>query len=152
LISNQLWNKLFSKTVYKQVIKYAEPKNNYSNFSDVVYFLIHFLSHAHSFSTSQTIGYFYYDKRGMTANINLINRLKEYCSFSSVKKDLESVYGKLPALTDRWNIVCNQAVVTWLQLSPNDQKKYEYLLYVLMSKKSADKLIPGIKQRLEQKS
>ena len=149
-ISNQLWNKLFSQSVYKQVVKYGEPKNEYSNFSDVVYFLIHFLFYANSFSTSSTFGYFYYDNRGMTATISEIDRLKEYCGFGIVKRDLEDIYGKMPALTDRWNIVCNQAIVTWCKLPEQDQKKYKHLLLTLMSQKAMDKLIPGIQELLAQ--
>lgn len=47
----------------------------------------------------------------------------------------------MPELTDAWNYVCNQAVVTFLSLSKEEQEKHKHFLYRLTSEKNANFLI-----------
>ena len=145
-ITNQLWNKLISQKVYKKAFKNMDMTQKQENFSDVVYFLYHFLLNAKTIATTETEGYFYYDKRGMTANLSTLDRLKQYCGFRVTKKELEKTYGKMPELTNTWNYVCNQAVCAFLDLSEEEQKKHMQELYRLMSEKNAKFLIEGHKK------
>ncbi len=143
-ISNQLWNKLVSKKVYKRVVKLINPNLKQANFSDVVYFMYHFLKNSNKLVSTELIGYFYYDTRGMTANVSVKERLKEYCGFKSTKQELEYVYGKMPELKKTWNYICNQAVDTYLKMNEEEQKKNKHILYELMSEKDAEHLINEI--------
>ena len=143
-IKNQLWNKIISEKLYKRVIKKIDTEVKQANFSDVVYFMYHFLLNAQKYVSTDNFGYFYYDQRGMTASISAEERLKQYCSFKVTKEALELVYGKMPELTDTWNYICNQAVVTYLSLSKEEQEKYKHFLYRLMSEKNANFLIKEI--------
>ena len=145
-ISNQLWNKLVSESVYKKVVKKLNTEIKQANFSDVVYFMYHFLLNCKRFGSTDIVGYFYYDKRGMTANISDIDRLRQFCNFKITKNELERVYGKIPALKITWNYVCNQAVSTYLDLPKDEQEKHKYLLNNLMSEKNSDFLIKEIKK------
>lgn len=150
-LKNQLWNKLISRKVYKKAIKNMNMEIKHEDFSDVVYFLYHFLINSDRVITTETEGYFYYDKRGMTAHIDTLGRLKQYCGFGITKNELENVYGKIPELTNTWNYVCNQAVCTLLELSEEEQKEHMHQLYRLMSENAAKKLIEGHKQLMKQK-
>ena len=141
VISNQLWNKLTSRKIYKKVIKLVDVDISHANFSDVVFFMYHFIMNSEKFVSTSQVGYFYYDNRGMTANMGYIDRLKEYCRYKITKQELESIYGKMDELKLIWNYVCNQAVDCYLHLSKQEQRDNKHLLYELMSKKNADFLI-----------
>lgn len=145
-ILNVLVNKLFSEKVYTKVIKKACPEYEHNNFSEVIYFMIHFLQNAKTFASTETVGYIYYDNRGMTAKLRGVELLKQYCGFATTKNELIQTYGFMDALNEKWNYVCNQAVVALLELSPQEQEENKYLLYELMSEEEAEFLIEGQKR------
>lgn len=148
VILNQLWNKLISKRVYKKVVKLINTDVKQTNFSDVVFFMYHYIMNAQKFVSTDKVGYFYYDNRGMTANLSKLDRLREYCGFKRTKKELESVYWKSDTLKTTWNYVCNQAVVCYLSLSKQEQEENKYILYELMSQKNVDFLINALKDKM----
>lgn len=145
-ITNLIPNKFISRNVYKKALENMDMSQKQENFSDVVYFLYHFLLNAKTIATTETEGYFYYDKRGMTANLSTLNRLKQFCGFRVTKNELEKIYGKMPELSNTWNYVCNQAVCTFLELTEEEQEKHMQDLYRLMSEKNAKFLIEGHKK------
>ena len=145
-ITNMLWNKLISKDVYKKTLAKMKINKELVNYSDAIYFLYQFLLNARIVVTTETEGYFYYDKRGMTANLSTLERLRQHCSFKITKNEIEKVYGKTAELTTIWNGVCNKAVCTFLDLSEEEQEKHIQELYRLMSEKNVKFLIEGIKK------
>lgn len=140
-ISNTLWNKLISQKTYRKASRDIVIESPQPNYSDVVFFMFHILKHAKTCVSTCKVGYYYYSSRGMTSQLSSIDRLKQYCSFSYTKHDLEMVYGAIPELHNTWNKVCNQAVCTWLELNEKAQNEYYPLLLDLMSEINAQFLI-----------
>lgn len=140
-ISNTLINKLVSSRVYRKIIPKLNQELIQANFSEAVYFLYHLLIHSERYVSTESVGYFYYSKRGATATSNNLQRLKEYCAFQITKNELERVYGFIVELHSTWNYACNQAVCAYLELSEREQKEYKYLLLDLMSEEKANYLI-----------
>ena len=99
------------------------------------------LKNARRLVAVDTFGYFYYTKRGMTSTISDVEVLKQYALFPVTRHELEKAYGHIPELKFTWNYVCNQAVTLYVTLPLEEQEKYAYLLYQLMSKENADYLI-----------
>lgn len=146
-ITNYIWNKLISKKVYKNALKKINQNLRQPNYSDVVYYLYNFFSHSEKIVMTETVGYFYYDNRGMTATMNWLGKYKEYCNFCITYRELLEVYGRTEFIKSIWNSVCNQAVNAYLHLSKEEQKTYKNLLYQLMSEEGAELLIKGISQQ-----
>ena len=142
-ITNQLWNKLVAKRVYKKTLKKLNPNLRQANYMDVIYFLYHFFSNTENLVSTETVGYFYYDNRGMTATMKWLEKYKEYCGFCITYRELLEVYGHTENIKRIWNSVCNQAVNAYLELSEEEKKEYEYLMYELMSEEGAELLIKG---------
>lgn len=144
-ISNTLCNKLVTKKVYRDSLPKMNKDLRQSNYSDVVYILWHFLKTAKTFSFSDVFGYFYYCDRGMTRLLPEVERLKNYCGFAITKVELESVYGRSEALNRKWNTVCNQAALSFLNLPENERDNNWYLLDELMSRQDSQFLIQAAK-------
>jgi glycosyltransferase involved in cell wall biosynthesis len=133
-ISNSLANKLFSKKLYTTVLSKINPKIKQPNFSDVVFYLYHFLLNAENVVQSDIVGYFYYTRRGMTSRLSNVDALKNYVGFAVTKKEIEKVYGPLESLEKTYRTACNQALNEYTLLSAEDKKTYLPELYKLMSK------------------
>ena len=140
-ILNTLANKLIAKKVYKKALKKINTETYHDNYSAVIYFLYHFLIHAENLKTTETVGYFYYDKRGMTATMNWLERYRSFCNFEITYRELLETYGYSKTLKNIYKIVCNQAVGTFLNLSQKEQEQNKKLLHKLMTEDEADYLI-----------
>ena len=140
-ILNTLANKLISKKVYKKVIKKINPQTRHANYSAVIYFLYQFLVYAQNVVTTETVGYFYYDKRGMTATMNWLERYQQFCSFDVTYRELLETYGYSKTLKNIYNIVCNQAIGAFLNMTEEEQKQNKGLVLKLMTEEEADFLI-----------
>lgn len=148
-IANTLCNKLVHKKVYKKVVKKIDFNFHQSNYNDQFFHLSHVLFNAHRFVYCDIHGYFYYTKRGMTANISNKERVKILSTFKTTIRELEQVYGKSKYLRDNWNITCNVAVETWLGLSPNEQEETKCFLEELMGTKNMNYLIEKKKNNIK---
>lgn len=140
-ILNTLANKLISKKVYKKAMKKINTDVYHDNYSAVIYFLYHFLIHAENLMTTETVGYFYYDNRGMTATMNWLERCKSFCNFDITYRELLEVYGYTKTLKNIYKIICNQAIGTFLNLSDKEQEQNKELLYKLMTEEEVEYLI-----------
>ena len=140
-ITNQLWNKLISKKVYKKTLKLLNPKLKQDNYSDVIYYLYHFLNNAENVYQTDKQGYFYYDNRGITSTSSTIEQLVHYCNFYTTYNELAYIYSETEELFYWKNIVCNQAIETFLLLSKEEQEKYKKELNKLMADEEIEFLI-----------
>ena len=146
-IANYVWNKLISKRVYKKALNKLNPNLRQTNYADTVYYLYHFLSCAENVITTETVGYFYYDYRGITATTNWLGKYKEYCGFIITYRELLEVFGHTQIIKNIWNSVCNQVVNAYLELSESEQNEYKHLMYELMSEEGVELLIKGHLER-----
>lgn len=121
-ISNFLWNKLYSRSVYKKAL---EAMENYhlANLSDVVYFLWHFLFFAGSYLGTANVAYRYYAGRGMTMRKNdSLERLRDYCRAGDACRELERLtirFGRRKeyagALNNLRSVCIGQSVRHWIE-------------------------------------
>lgn len=88
-ISNFLWNKLFSRKIYRKALESMENWQ-LANLSDVLYFLWHLLFFAQSYQSVTERVYRYYAGRGMTMRKNnSLERLTDYCRSKETCYELE---------------------------------------------------------------
>ena len=133
IITNQIWNKLISKKVYKKAFKLMNNDLRQDDFSDVLYFVFHFLNNADNVYQTSTLGYYYYKDRGMTALSTYVENLKHYCNFGITYNELCYIYGETKELFYYKNVVCNQAIEAYLKLDLKEQTKYYKELKKLMT-------------------
>lgn len=150
-IGNTLCNKLISKCVYKKVYEKLKDCNKQANYSDVLMILYSLLSEAKTLNQTSIIGYYYFGSRGMTSNLTEIEKFENYCGFGNAYNYLLETYGDSKCLHDKWNYVCNQAVVSYLNLSKKEQEEYKYTLNRLMPVRESEHLIEEISKILDQK-
>lgn len=132
-IIKNLWNKMFSRKTYMGALKKMTMDANHDDFSDVLYFLIHFLHHADSVAQTNLTGYNYFSTRGMTFNSTAVQRLFHYCNFACTYQELCRVYGETAELFYWKNYLCNQAIETYLTIPPKERKASYVHLKQLMT-------------------
>lgn len=133
IIKNNLWNKMFSRTTYIKALKHMNPKIKQDDFADVLYFLIHFLKNADSVAQIDVSGYNYFSNRGMTFQANNEQKIIHYCNFALTYEELCRVYGETEELFFWKNYLCNQAMDTYLTISPKERKTSYVHLKKLMT-------------------
>lgn len=131
-IKNTLCNKLISRSVYKKSIRQFNIEIKHDNYSECLYFLIIFLNNAKIYHQTNIVGYHYRCGIGVTSE-SVISHLKHYCNFGVTYDDLCNTFGETKELFHWRNVVCNQAVSTFLSLNKAEQKKNKHELYKLMT-------------------
>lgn len=136
-ISNFLFNKLYSRSIYTKALKVMQNRE-FSNLSDVLYFLWHFLFFAESYQGVPMIAYRYYAGRGMTYHKDAdIRRLADYCDARAVCGELEMLVKRFhkekeyASVFRKLRSYCRmQAVRCWIEAMPLEQMQagYEMLM------------------------
>lgn len=128
VIINNLWNKLYSKKVYKSVIKFIDFNIKFDDYSDPVLFLYTFLKYAKIVVHTDLIAYNYYKNRtGMTTIDSNLKHFYHYCNFDVTYKFLKNTFGVNVYIESLRNLLCNQAVDMYLRLKPEDQNEHNKL-------------------------
>lgn len=143
IIINNLWNKIYSKKIYKFVVKNIPLNIKIDDYSDPILFLYMFLKNANGVLQVDTIGYNYYMNRtGMTVTDSMLKHFYHYCDFKYTYDFLKSKLGYSMYLDKTKNSVCNQAVSAFLKLKKKEQNLSNRLcMKKIMTEKDIEYLI-----------